>query len=246
MHGHGLAPTLLSAGAGFLHVSPGRLTAYLGLLAFPGLLRSVPFTPWGLRPRADRRGTRWPAPRRRVQPLDQPRVQALDQPRAPAERPLHVDPAAPPPRYVVVELPPDPPEGSSEPSTVSLNPIELALIAQLNLEMAHGYDAVAADASQDLEARRAASEVAAGWRERARVFELQAQRKGADPIVPALRSIARPDSAYTGPERRKRMRRTSTRRSGMPVASDGGGQGERRSGPDRRRRDRRGPELAPR
>jgi hypothetical protein len=129
-------------------------------------------------------------------------------------------------------------------SATGLNSIELALIAELSLEMALAHEAVANDAAQPPEARRVASEVATGWRERARRFQLQAQRQATDPIVPDVRSIHPPAPAYTGPERREKTRRTQTRRG--PAASYGVDRFDRRSGPDRRQRDRRRPELASR
>jgi hypothetical protein len=144
--------------------------------------------------------------------------------------------------------PEPPPNAVADPagaSTIGLNSIELALLAELSLEMAHAQDAVANDATQPPEVRRIASRVASAWRERARRFQLQAQRQGTDPIVPDGRSIHAPAPSYSGPERRKQTRRTQTRRTG-PAASDGIDCLDRRVGPDRRERDRRGRQLAPR
>ena len=131
-------------------------------------------------------------------------------------------------------------------SSMSLGSIELALIAEYNLEMARAYEAVADDPTKPLETRRSASERAAAWRGRAHQFQMQARRASADPILPGERPINSPSSAYTGPERRKHGRRIHGRRSLPAVASDGLGPRERRAGADRRRGDRRRPAPAPR
>ena len=125
-------------------------------------------------------------------------------------------------------------------SPVSLNPIELALIAELSLEMARDSEAVANDATKRLETRRSASTDAIAWRERARLFQLEADRLSGHPIVPGVRPIR----AYAGPERRRRMRRTHTRRA--DPASAGHGRDNRRAVPERRQRDRRCPQPVPR
>jgi hypothetical protein len=144
-------------------------------------------------------------------------------------------------------------------SAIDLNSIELALLAELSLEMALGEDAVANDVARSPQTRRVASELAAAWRERSRRFQLQAQRQGMDPIVPELqperrgtdpiaadlRLISGPAPSYRGPERRKRMRRTQTRRTSS-TAPDGIDRLDRRTGRDRRQHDRRRRELAPR
>jgi hypothetical protein len=138
--------------------------------------------------------------------------------------------------------PASPPRPSASPdqAPMSLNAIELALIAEHSLEMARANQAVADDAATRLETRREAAQVAAAWRERAEQFHIAARRRSADPIVPSLQSI-RP---YSGPERRRRMRRAQTRRNDPTTAGDG--RGDRRAGPERRGHDRRGPEPAPR
>ena len=123
---------------------------------------------------------------------------------------------------------------------MSLNAIELALIAEHSLEMARANQAVADDATTRLKTRREAAQVAAGWRKRAELFQTEARRRSASPIVPGVHPI-RP---YPGPERRTRMRRTHTRRTDEAPAGDG--LGERRDAPERRRRDRRGLEPVPR
>ncbi|HUJ34699.1 MAG TPA: hypothetical protein VLW51_05775 [Solirubrobacteraceae bacterium] len=127
---------------------------------------------------------------------------------------------------------------------MSLNAIELALIAEHSLEMARANEAVANDAATGLETRRRASEVAAAWRRRAESFKLQAQRRCAHPIVPGEQPLSHV-RAYAGPERRQRMRRTQTRRTD-PAWAAADEDRDRRAGPERRRHDRRRPELAPR
>lgn len=131
-------------------------------------------------------------------------------------------------------------------SPVRLNPIELALIAELSLEMARDNEVVANDATKRPEARRSALEDASAWRERARLFQSQAQRLSARPIVPGERSRRVSDWDYYGPERRRRIRRGQSRRTDPVAASAEVGRGERRRSADRRGRDRREPELAPR
>jgi hypothetical protein len=130
-------------------------------------------------------------------------------------------------------------------STIGLNSIELGLLAELSLEMARGEDAVANDTAQPLEIRRVAAELAAAWRERAQRLQLEALQRGAEPILPDEHSFRATAPAYTGPERRKRPRRTGARRTGPPVAPDGLARADRRIHPDRRRHDRRRPGLAP-
>jgi len=144
-------------------------------------------------------------------------------------------------RRAAVELRPDALPDPAGASPMSLNSIELGLIAELNLEMAQANEAVAQDVTQRPETRRVASEAANTWRERARLFHLQAHRQSAHPIVPGTRSVHPAGLAYTGPERRRQMRRTQTRRTGGPVLDAR----DRRIGSDRRRRDRRRPKTAP-
>lgn len=122
--------------------------------------------------------------------------------------------------------------------TVELNAIELGLLAELSLEQARANEELVDDPAQRPEIRRSAQETAMAWRERARVFQLQACRRGAAPLVPDVH-------AYTGPERRAGMRRRDARRTG-PASSLGTRPGDRRTVPDRRRGDRRRPELASR
>jgi hypothetical protein len=132
------------------------------------------------------------------------------------------------------------PNTSPAETPMSLNAIELALVAEHSLEMARAHQAVADDATSRPEARRKAAEVAAAWRQRAELFQIEARRRSAQPIVPGVRPI-RP---IAGPERRSRMRRKHTRRTDR--AAPRHGPRDRRAVPDRRRRDRRGAELVPR
>jgi hypothetical protein len=141
-----------------------------------------------------------------------------------------------------------PPSGASPDSRAGslprLNAIELSLIADLNLEMAQDHEALAQDMTQRPETRTHAAETAAAWRERARRFRGEARRLGAHPINPGdPRTLPAP--TYTGPERRRQMRRRQTRRAGAVVAAMRFGRFDRRAGADRRRRDRRGSEPAP-
>jgi hypothetical protein len=130
-----------------------------------------------------------------------------------------------------------------EGSAISLNSIELALIAELNLEQARGHEAVANDPETRPERRRAAAQAASEWRARASLFQLQAQRQSAQPLVPGGDAVHRGlGFVYAGPERRQRTRRTWTRRAAAVPRWR-----ERRNGHaagDRRRGDRRRPELA--
>jgi hypothetical protein len=140
----------------------------------------------------------------------------------------------------------DAPPAPAAAPPMSLNPIELALIAEYSLEMARANEAVAEDATVQLETRRRASEVATAWRRRAQLFQMQARCQSAQPIIPGEQSIHVPGRAYTGPERRQKMRRTQTRRTEWPLASPGRSGHDRRAQVERRRRDRRRPEPAPR
>jgi hypothetical protein len=135
-------------------------------------------------------------------------------------------------------------EDRPEPSAISLNAIELALIAELNLERARDHDAVANDAARLPEVRQAAAAAATAWRERARLFELEAGRRSAHPMAPG-ESGPVIDFTYAGPERRRQMRRRQTRR-GDWEASGRRDRRDRRAGPERRRGDRRRPEFAAR
>ena len=137
-----------------------------------------------------------------------------------------------------------PPEREDRPEAlaISLNAIELALIAELNRERARDHDAVANDTARLPEVRQAAAESATAWRARARLFELEAGRRSGHPLV-AGESSPVVDFSYTGPERRRHMRRRQTRRSDGQAASE---RFDQRTELERRRQDRRRPELAPR
>jgi hypothetical protein len=130
-------------------------------------------------------------------------------------------------------------------ATMSLNAIELALIAELSLEQASAYETVAHRAGERPEIRLAAAETATAWRERARRFQLEARRRSGQPMVPGrpARVMA---SSYTGPERRWQTRRRDLRRGRRELAAAGPGPSDRRTRPERRRRDRRRGGLAPR
>lgn len=130
-------------------------------------------------------------------------------------------------------------------STTRLNAIELALIAELNLERARAHDEVANDHTQRPATRRSASVEAAAWRERARLFQLQARRESARPVVPD--STGPPATPYIGPERRRQARRTVTRRAAPaePGQRDRRISTDRRAGADRRQGDRRRPGVPP-
>jgi hypothetical protein len=141
------------------------------------------------------------------------------------------------------EPPPKSRKEQPEALPISLNAIELALIAELNLERARDHDAVANDAVRLPEVRRAAATAATAWRERARVFQLEAERRSGHSMAPG-KSAPVMDFTYTGPERRQHMRRRQTRRYEAEAASEH--RRDRRAGPERRREDRRRPELAPR
>jgi hypothetical protein len=116
---------------------------------------------------------------------------------------------------------------------MKLSSIELALIEELNLEMARACAEVAEDARNPRETRDAAQERGSRLRERARMFHLEARRLAAEPALKA--------GLYAGPERRRADRRRSERRESAPTPPDHLPAGhERRINPDRRREERRG------
>jgi hypothetical protein len=123
----------------------------------------------------------------------------------------------------------------AEASAISLNAIELSLLAELNLERACDHDAVASDAARRPEVRRAAAAAATAWRERARLFQLEAVRRSGHHMAPEW-SASAVDFGYTGPDRRQQARRRHPRRGGEEAASE---PRDRRSRPERRRHDRR-------
>jgi hypothetical protein len=128
---------------------------------------------------------------------------------------------------------------------IALNAVELALLAELSLERAREQDALADDPRQGFETRRAASAAATAWRERARILQREARGRSGQPMLPGFPALGM-DSPYTGPERRRHIRRGQPRRVHPEASSDDPGSHERRTRPDRRRCDRRQPELAPR
>lgn len=139
-------------------------------------------------------------------------------------------------------------EDRPEVTAGSLNAIELALIVELNLERARDHDAVANDTARLPEVRKAAAAAATAWRERARMFELEAGRRSEHPVISGD-SAPMMDFTYTGPERRRHLRRRETRRGdGQPVSErrDRLDRFDRRTGPERRGEDRRRRELAAR
>ena len=136
-------------------------------------------------------------------------------------------------------------EDRPEASAMTLNAIELALIAELNLERARDHDAVANDAARLPQVRQAAAAAATAWRDRARLFELEAGRRSAHSMAPG-ESAAVIDFTYAGPERRRQMRRRGPRRGDAEAAAAAADRRDRRAGPERRRGDRRRPGLAAR
>ncbi len=122
---------------------------------------------------------------------------------------------------------------------ISLSPIELALIAELNLEIARAHDKVADAVSASVETRRAALTAATALRERAGAFHREARCISTESILNTA-SRRETASASTGPDRRRQGRRTEARRRESASAVDAVGRGERRATPDRRQRQRRG------
>jgi hypothetical protein len=127
---------------------------------------------------------------------------------------------------------------------MKLSSIELALVAELNLEMARAYDEVADDLTQDPVTRRVARKLGSGYRERARSLQLEARCLGAEPSIAIEPLISERSRAYTGPDRRHGERRVSERRSTTQAVVPGAkiSINDRRIHPDRRQRERRRPE----
>lgn len=118
---------------------------------------------------------------------------------------------------------------------MKLSSIELALIAELNLEMARAYEEVARDDRERLESRSAADRRQYLLRERARMLRLEARRASAEPPLAMWLEVG-----YAGPERRRAERRTGERRVHSPGTADRPAAGyDRRINPDRRRAERR-------
>lgn len=112
---------------------------------------------------------------------------------------------------------PEPPRPSS-PTISSVHPssIELALLANFNLEMADSYDEVAEDPKLRRQTRRDASESASCYRARAEILQLEALRLTAYPPFLTEQPAEPRQTRYTGPERRKRERRSRDRRGSQP------------------------------
>jgi hypothetical protein len=123
----------------------------------------------------------------------------------------------------------------------SLSAIELAVVAELNLEIARAHDELADDASQRVETRRAARAKATAIRERAELLHLEARLLSTQPMLYAP-SRLEPASFGTWPERRTYERRTRSRRRDEESAAGAPGGRERRTLPDRRQRERRAAE----
>lgn len=200
------------------HQVPGGLTAFLALLVFSGLLTGDPHI--GLLPISTairgycvrwRRLVRW--------------ISLIRQPRGATERRD---------RREISEQP-----RSETNAAGGLSAIELAVLAELNFELARAHDELAADASQRAQTRRAAHAKAEAIRERGAAFHLDAHRLSRQPMLSAP-LMPRPASPPAEPERRTHERRTrSRRRDAGPAVSAPGGR-ERRTQPDRRKRERRG------
>jgi len=130
-------------------------------------------------------------------------------------------------------------------ATINLSSLELALVAEFNLEMARAYDEVAEDAAGQPKTRRTARKLGSRQRERARLLQLEARRRRAESTITSEEVISEPGSAYTGPDRRKRERRVAERRASHAVGPDVKVAGhDRRTDPDRRRRERRRQDFA--
>jgi hypothetical protein len=126
-----------------------------------------------------------------------------------------------------------------------LSPIELVLVAELNLELARAHDEVASNPSNRDETRETAREAAAALRQRADLLRSRAADLSANPVTAVSWSErCHHDPPYLGSERRKAARRTSARRAGeLPTPGAVGGP-DRRMETDRRRRERRRRALA--
>jgi hypothetical protein len=123
-------------------------------------------------------------------------------------------------------------------AAIKLGSVELAVVAELNLELARAYDEVADDAKQQSETRRQARAGAFRRRVRAGLLRLEAQRLRARASLPDDPLTHEPNSPYSGSERRKHERRSGERR-GHPAALATPHGADRRANRDRRRHDRR-------
>jgi hypothetical protein len=121
---------------------------------------------------------------------------------------------------------------------LQLSSLELALVADFNLEMAAAYDEVAEDPTVRPKTRAAAREAAIGRRERAQLFQAEAHCLGRQPMsMPEQLTPTRPGH-YAGPERRRQERRIRERRAGWR-SPETFGRPDRRVNPDLRERGRR-------
>src|SRR5437660_10029423 len=94
---------------------------------------------------------------------------------------------------------------SSGPSgaAMDLSSLELALLAEFNLEMAAAHDEVADDPMAELATRESARQSASRSRQRAWRFQVEAQRLGAYPMSMPEQVTPEQPLPHTGPERRK-------------------------------------------
>jgi hypothetical protein len=134
----------------------------------------------------------------------------------------------------------DPPAASPGASMggIHLTSLELALVAQFNLEMAEAYDEVAEDPQVSLDTRRRARAAAYHRRDRARLLQAEAQRLRAYPTSVGGHSTEK-QPPYAGPERRERERRMRDRRASGSLRTPALAHADRRSVADRRQRERR-------
>jgi hypothetical protein len=127
-------------------------------------------------------------------------------------------------------------------AAIKLGSVELAVVAELNLELARAYDEVADDATQQSETRQQARARAFRRRVRAGLLHLEAQRLRARASLPDGLLTHESNSPYSGPERRKQERRFAERRGHLAAPATWRG-ADRRANRDRRRHDRRRPSF---
>jgi hypothetical protein len=97
-------------------------------------------------------------------------------------------------------------------TVANLSPIELAVIAEVNFELARAYDEAAEDSTTEAETRAGAANTARALRQRGEFFLIAAARLRSAPATPGRPAGVAPGFFYTGPERRRRGRRTRMRR----------------------------------
>jgi hypothetical protein len=119
-----------------------------------------------------------------------------------------------------------------------LSPLELALLAALNLEMASEYDEVAADARERASTRRTARTSCDERRARAARFHAAAGRFSLLLLVSRHQGGQHLRSVYLGPERRAKTRRHGERRRTASAVRPSSSF-DRRATADRRRTERR-------